>query len=1374
MTKFRPVLAMIGILWLTIALSFSGVGHAQPGLTQSEAAKLDPVLKLLLDHPPADAKPQSLASLVPPVPDELSEGGSPRVLAKGESLPAEALEQLSETIGFHPGGRESTVDVLIKTTGDLTELRALGIKVQSQVGDIVTANVPLGRLRDLAGLESVVAVEASRILAANNDVSVPDTGAVRARQDFGVSGEDVVVAFIDSGIDFTHEDFRNPDGSTRIKYLLDLSDPGDLDSNGTLDGPDDFGATLYTEDDINAALADNGAAYRSTDTPREIPDNRSSGVTSRIVVPDDLTVESLAVKVYIVHFYRGDLKVCLTSPAGTRRCLSDRSGGSRNHIIGTFDLDDFVGESAHGTWSLKVSDHAARDTGTLYSWSLKINQVVRHEDVVGHGTHGAGTAAGSGRGTGNGMPAGTYAGMAPEADLIVVQGSRTDGGGLLTQDVVNALAFIDEMADRLGKPYVVNMSFGGHFGPHDGTALHEQAIDSLVGPGIPGKAIVISAGNEGDEDIHASGTVPPGRREEVEFEIPRGGGAAVIDVWYEGSDSFGVGFVDPRGHRENRTIDPGDDGDCYFEASTVRLWLVCVESELNNPDNGDREIVLQFVVIRPTGDWRFMLHGDRVEDGRFDAWILGSEFTSDIDPGMRVAMPGTARNAVTVGAYVTKDEWTDASGSARTCRRMLSASRCRDVGNLASFSSDGPTRDGRQKPEIVAPGQMIASTYSADAPAGSLFSMFPTNEWIVEDGTHGISMGTSFAAPHVTGAVALLLEMNRGLDANGIRDLLTSAARPDEFTGGLPNEEWGHGKLDVYAALQTIATIASPTPTATETPTPTPTATQTSTLTPTRTATSTQTPAPTPTEDAQTQRQRLVYVPLILRNHAGVTPPPTATREPATRTPTAAVTPTPTDTPTSSAGLTIFGAVQACTGERVPGATVTLEGTGQSTETDARGNYTLGPLADFLAGNYQLTASKTGYESRSVTLNLPSEGEYEYNFAGTTCLEPATSTPTATQTPMLPPTAMATAADTSTPTPTTAHTSTPTLTPTAAPTSTRTPLPPGGLRAIVTNSTDLTIHIIDATIDTAAGPFLRPLGRGDSLLDAVVTPDGRTALVSDFDGSSVNFIDLTTPTPTLLGSVVIHFSAEDIALSPDGRWALVTDGGTQNRVAVIDVLNRQLVQTLIGPVVQAVAVAADGETVLAVETNGDRVHILHLTPETGELTWTGEHRRTGTRPINVTISPDGRTALVANFWEHTVTVLRIDAPGDVVRIGELIHLVGYPQSVVFSPDGTRAYVASVHPRHRDQLSVLNINGPGDVVDSGIRIQLDTRETCGFYGVDTLAVSPDGEKAYVGNPCVFEAQNPSDKVTVVDLINYRVAGKIPVGRYPVGIAFFSGQ
>jgi len=355
-----------------------------------------------------------------------------------------------------------------------------------------------------------------------------------------------------------------------------------------------------------------------------------------------------------------------------------------------------------------------------------------------------------------------------------------------------------------------------------------------------------------------------------------------------------------------------------------------------------------------------------------------------------------------------------------------------------------------------------------------------------------------------------------------------------------------------------------------------------------------------------------------------------------------------------------------------------------------------------------------------------------------------------------------------TPTPTATKTATPTATPTVTPTPTE-----GAPKAIVANSRDKSIYIIDPATDTAQGPFLAPLGKGTYLLDVVVTLDGRTAIISNFDGNTVYFIDLTAHKPVEVGSVLIGFSAEDIALSPDGRWALVTDGGPgSTKVASIDVLNRRRVQTLVGPRAQAVAVAADGETVLVVDTEYERVHLLHLNPEDGELTYTGQHRTTGDRPFNVAISPDGRTALVANFWDDTVTVLQIDGPGDVVRIGELGGLPGGQQSIAFSPDGSKAYVVSLEPDPH-QLSVLNVNGPGDVTDSGIRIELRTRTWWGFYGVDCLAVSPDGGKAYVGNPNVLE-ERAIDEVTVVDLIGYRVTGQIPVGRYPVGIAFFTSR
>jgi subtilisin family serine protease len=235
---------------------------------------------------------------------------------------------------------------------------------------------------------------------------------------------------------------------------------------------------------------------------------------------------------------------------------------------------------------------------------------------------------------------------------------------------------------------------------------------------------------------------------------------------------------------------------------------VCITSERNNPNNGDKEILLELLPAEgfgtvESGVWRFILHGVRVRVGRFDAWaVTDAELRSDLEPvGRRVAMPGTARNAITVGAHVSRDSWVDVNGR----QRQVSAR----VGDIASFSSDGPTRDGRLKPEITAPGQEIGSSYSADAPAGSPYSIFPSDSWVLWDGLHAVGQGTSFSAPHVAGAVALIFERDPALDALQVREIITSTARADGFTGAVPNATWGFGKLDVYAALERMGAVAS-------------------------------------------------------------------------------------------------------------------------------------------------------------------------------------------------------------------------------------------------------------------------------------------------------------------------------------------------------------------------------------------------------------------------------------------------------------------------------------------------------------------------------------------------------------------------------------
>ncbi|WP_224365252.1 M28 family peptidase [Hyalangium versicolor] len=120
-----------------------------------------------------------------------------------------------------------------------------------------------------------------------------------------------------------------------------------------------------------AATPTAGAPISQSVTPRApIEDNKT--VTSTLALTGDATVDSLKLNLDITHPYRGDLVVSLTSPSGKSAVISNKEGGSADNIQGTFDLSAFAGEKAAGTWTLKVQDTSAQDTGTLNSWGLTV------------------------------------------------------------------------------------------------------------------------------------------------------------------------------------------------------------------------------------------------------------------------------------------------------------------------------------------------------------------------------------------------------------------------------------------------------------------------------------------------------------------------------------------------------------------------------------------------------------------------------------------------------------------------------------------------------------------------------------------------------------------------------------------------------------------------------------------------------------------------------------------------------------------------------------------------------------------------------------------------------------------------------------------
>ncbi|MBN2410506.1 S8 family serine peptidase [candidate division KSB1 bacterium] len=590
------------------------------------------------------------------------------------------------------------IDVIITFDRNSEELYNSGVKIKCIHDNIAVASVPVNRLEKIAALPSVYLVESSKPSYPNLDISTNFTGAVKVREQFGYTGKGVLIGIIDSGIDWQHESFINTDGTTRIKYLLDMSMPGPV-----------YGSTLYTENDINNALQ--GMGY------------------------------------------------------------------------------------------------------------------VEERDYSGHGTHVAGIAAGDGS---TDVNYGTYAGVAPDAGLVIVKATRDEfSSEFQTADQIIALHFIDSVATALHMPYVVNLSFGGHSGAHNGTSSVERIIDNIVGPGKPGKAVVTVAGNDRQNDVHAQAEFGNGTySKEISFiineyyPIPGSGNDRVIfDIWYDGNQKIDVTVITPGGLKIG-PVNQGEVLDNNTNEGAVYVWNGFYETKNGYLPGFDQEIGNYEIYIDindknslntpRSGTWRIKFSGP---EGNVDAWItnvlndaMNARFVEgNVDFG-KISVPGTAHNSISVGAYISKKVWTDMDGN----RLTYDGLGLLEIGDIATFSSPGPTRDLRTKPEITAPGQIIASSYSKDAPPQSSVSIFQEsnpdfpNALILEGGRQALSSGTSMAVPHVTGAAALILEKFPEITAIQIRDMLTNSASTDFTERPVPNNDWGWGKLDIFSALQRI------------------------------------------------------------------------------------------------------------------------------------------------------------------------------------------------------------------------------------------------------------------------------------------------------------------------------------------------------------------------------------------------------------------------------------------------------------------------------------------------------------------------------------------------------------------------------------------
>jgi len=576
-----------------------------------------------------------------------------------------------------------TISVLIK--GDFSkigpEIEKVGGHVKFHSGNICSASIKVAALRTLKETKSIERMEEGRIqvqtlndkMLINNRIDLIHQGVSPLIQ--GYDGSDVVVGIIDTGIDFTHPDFKDSLGQSRILWVWDHL----LTNAGNTPQPYNYGQ----------------------------------------------------------EFSKGDID----------------AGNANSHL-----------------------------------------------DQTAHGTHVAGIAVA------NGDTMIAFKGAAPKADIIAVSLDFNQSDDTWLSSIADAVNYIFNKADSLNKPCVINISAGTYLGSHDGKDLQANAIDNLI-QAKDGRMVVAAAGNAGNYPLHIQHQL--NNDSSFTWFKKTSANPISIEFWADTADLNNVQF----------TLG-ADQSTPYFEDRGQKPWknisnfLGILGVDTLRSYTGNQIAIFQtygqligsrysmtYVIIPDSTTYFFRLMSKGI--GKFDSWSF--ELVSNGLPNA-VSYPAIVNYQIAdfnqnicssfqcsdivlcVGQYVSRNNYIDVNGNLQTLAIT--------EGALGASSSRGPTRDGRTKPDITSTGEVTMAALKLSSAAWFLANQ-PFK--LAQGGMHIRDGGTSSAAPAVAGAIALYLQKNPTATWVDIRNRVLLCSKTDNFTGtNLPNNNWGHGKLDAF------------------------------------------------------------------------------------------------------------------------------------------------------------------------------------------------------------------------------------------------------------------------------------------------------------------------------------------------------------------------------------------------------------------------------------------------------------------------------------------------------------------------------------------------------------------------------------------------
>ncbi len=411
-----------------------------------------------------------------------------------------------------------------------------------------------------------------------------------------------------------------------------------------------------------------------------------------------------------------------------------------------------------------------------------------------HGTHVASIAAGN-------------RGVCPQAYiaavLVALPEEDTDRRVSFydSSRITHAVEYLLNLAREARRPIAINISLGTNGHAHDGSSVSSRWIDYAMT--TPGRAVCVAAGNAGQEKaaapgdrgwvmgrIHTSGQVAQNASLDIEWVVVGDGLADLseneMELWYNAQDHFGV-QIKPPDSDWTEIVMPNE----FIENRRLpSRTVLSIFNELYSPANGANHIACYLspfysktrtVGIRP-GVWRVRLHGVDVRDGGFHAWI-------ERDDPQRLGRLGRVE-AWSFPSFLSETSNVDLSSiSSLGCGHnvIAVANYDQNAGGIHITSSQGPTRDGRSKPDVAAPGTQIL--------AANGFSV--EGNWLR-------MTGTSMASPFAAGVAGLMLAAEPSLTSAQIGSILSRTARPPANAPFGWQNTSGYGVIDPAAALAEV------------------------------------------------------------------------------------------------------------------------------------------------------------------------------------------------------------------------------------------------------------------------------------------------------------------------------------------------------------------------------------------------------------------------------------------------------------------------------------------------------------------------------------------------------------------------------------------